>query len=192
MMGGSGDSSRRGDTDCQLDLVDLAKFWETFFIILESLLRIHCNPSYELVISHLNQYLDGILKNLPPFRYSILLIQVLEHHNCIIIHYGITFILEHRISLKHDDILMKNFYEAFNTTYLHANDSKFTKLKIDGQKLVEYFQRSDSFDLNCSLKMIKMINWHSVPLWVIFKSIAMCMQSMQSKNCEGIEIRKNI
>lgn len=177
MMGGSGSSSGGDTDDSQLDAqqqqhTDLVQIWKNFFAILESLLEIQC----QLVISCLDQYLDGIVKHLPPFWYSILLVLVLKHHNNIVIHYGITFILRQQISLQHDDTLMDGFYGALNNTYLHS------EAKVDEQQLAEYFTRSD---MNRTLKIMKFIDWHPVPLWVIFKSIEIYVQLNQ---CQGFQM----
>lgn len=74
--GGSGSrsSSSNSSTDGGDSDVDLVQIWKNFFAILESLLEIQC----QLVISCLDQYLDGIVKHLPPFWYSILLVLVLS------------------------------------------------------------------------------------------------------------------
>lgn len=147
-----------GELDTHQQQTDLVQIWKNFFSILESLLEIQCH----LVISCLDQYLDAIVKHLPTFWYSILFVLVLKHHNNIVIHYGITFILRHQISLQHDDTLMSSFYDALNNTYLHS------EAKIDEQQLAEYFKRSD---MNRTMKIMKFIDWHPVPLWTIFKSI---------------------
>lgn len=145
---------------------DCAQSWENYFAILESLLEIQCN----LIVSCLDQYLDGIAENLPPFWYSIVFALVLKHHNNVVIHYGIEFILRHRISFHHDNNLMNGFYQALNNTYLHS------EAKISVQNLAKYFQESD---MNHTLEIMMLISWHPVPLWTIVKSIDVYMHENQ-------------
>lgn len=180
--GGSGDGLANGNADGELNnntqqlntqqqhqqqqqepSTDLVQIWKNFFTVLDSLMEIQCH----LVISCLEQYLDVIVKHLPTFWSSILFVLVLKHHNNIVIHYGITFVLRHQISLQHDDILMSSFYGALNNTYLHS------EAKIDEQQLAEYFTRTD---MNRTLNIMKFIDWHAVPLWTIFKSIDIYVQ----------------
>lgn len=163
----SNGSGRSSSADGESD-VDLAHIWKNFFAILESLLEIQCH----LVISCLDQYLDGIVRHLPAFWYSILFVMVLKHHNNIVIHHGITFILRHRISLLHDDTLMDSFYGALNNTYLHS------EAKIDEQQLADYFALCD---MNRTLKIMKYIEWHPVPLWVVFKSLEIYVRTNHSQ-----------
>lgn len=139
-------------------VVDLQTIWKNYFTILESLLEIQCH----LILSCLDQYLDSIVKYLPPFWHSIVFALVLKHHNNVVIHYGIEFILRHGISLQHDTHLMNGFYQALNNTYLHS------EAKISEQDLAKYFQDSD---MNHTLDIMMLINWQPVPLWTVIKSI---------------------
>lgn len=137
---------------------DLQTIWKNYFAVLESLLEIQCH----LILSCLDQFLDGIVKHLPPFWYSIVFALVLKHHNNVVIHYGIEFILRHGISLQHDSHLMNGFYQALNNTYLHS------EAKISEPDLAKYFQNSD---MNHTLDIMMMISWQPVPLWTVIKSI---------------------
>lgn len=143
--------------------VGLSNIWKNYFTVLESLLEIQC----QLILSCLDQYLDGIVKFLPPFWYSIIFALVLKHHNNIVIHYGIEFILQHGISLQHDSHLMNGFYQALNNTYLHAEE------KISEQNLAKYFKDSD---MNHTLDIMMLIGWQPVPLWTVIKSIDVYVQ----------------
>lgn len=152
----------RTESDSDVD-VDIDIIWKSYFTVLESLLEIQCH----LIISCLDQYLSGIVKYLPPFWYSIVFALVLRHHNNIVIHYGIEFIIRHGISFQHDNNLMNGFYEAINNTYLHS------EAKISEQHLAKYFQESD---MNYTLKIIMWINWQPVPLWTMVKSLELYVQ----------------
>lgn len=145
---------------------DLQNIWKNYFAILESLLEIQCH----LILSCLDQYLDGIVKQLPPFWYSIVFALVLKHHNNVVIHYGIEFILRHGISLHHDSHLMNGFYQALNNTYLHS------EAKISEQDLAKYFQDSD---MNHTLDIMMLISWQPVPLWTVIKSIDFYVEKNQ-------------
>lgn len=138
--------------------VDLQIIWKNYFAVLESLLEIQCH----LILSCLDQFLDGIVKHLPPFWYSIVFALVLKHHNNVVIHYGIEFILRNGISLQHDSYLMNGFYQALNNTYLHS------EAKISEPDLAKYFQDSD---MNHTFDIMMMISWQPVPLWTVIKSI---------------------
>lgn len=151
------------------DSEDRRLIWKNYFAVLESLLELQCN----LISKCLDQYLDGIVKHLPPFWYSIIFALVLRHHNYVIIHYGIEFILRHGISLQHDNHLMNGFYQALNNTYLHC------EAKISEQHLAKYFQESD---MNHTLDiMMLIITWQPVPLWTVLKSLDIFVQS--NKDC---------
>lgn len=145
---------------------DLANIWKNYFTVLESLLEIQC----QLIISCLDQYLVGIVENLPPFWYSIIFALVLEHHNNDVTHYGIEFVLKHGISFAHDSDLMDKFYNAMNNTYLHA------EAKISEQDLAKYFCESD---MNHTLTTMWSINWLPVPLWTVIKSLETYVKSTQ-------------
>lgn len=138
--------------------IDLQPIWKSYFTVLESLLEIQCH----LILSCLDQFLDGIVKHLPPFWYSIIFALVLKHHNNVVIHYGIEFILRHGISLQHDSQLLNGFYQALNNTYLHS------EAKVSEQNLAKYFQDSD---MNHTLDIMMLIAWQPVPLWTVIKSI---------------------
>lgn len=143
---------------------DLPSIWKNYFAVLESLLEIQCH----LIISCLDQYLEGIVEHLPPFWYSIVFALVLRHHNNVIIHYGIEFILRHGISLQHNSHLMNGFYQALNNTYLHA------EAKVSDRDLAKYFQESD---MNHTLNIMLMISWQPIPLWTVVKSLVLYIQS---------------
>ncbi|XP_031623463.1 uncharacterized protein LOC116340876 [Contarinia nasturtii] len=142
---------------------DLQNIWKNYFAILESLLEIQCH----LIISCLEQYLDGIVKYLPQFWYSIIFALILKHHNNVVIHYGIEFILHRGILLQHDSHLLNGFYQALNNTYLHS------EAKISEENLAKYFQNSD---MNHTLDIMLLISWQPVPLWTVIKSIDIYVQ----------------
>lgn len=142
---------------------DLQSIWKNYFAILESLLEIQCH----LIKSCLEQYLDDIVKNLPQFWYSIIFALILKHHNNVVIHYGIEFILRHSILLQHDSHLLNGFYQALNNTYLHS------EAKISEQNLAKYFQNSD---MNHTLDIMMLIGWQPVPLWTVVKSVEIYVQ----------------
>lgn len=158
-MQSSDGAASSGESD-----VVLSNIWKNYFAILESLLEIQCH----LIISCLDQYLESIVRNLPPFWYSVVFALVLRHHNNVVIHYGIEFILKHGVSLQHDAHLMNGFYQALNNTYLHAEE------KISEQDLAKYFRESD---MNKTFSIMLMIVWQPVPLWTIVKSLELYVQS---------------
>lgn len=142
----------------EMTSIDLQAIWKNYFIVLENLLEIQCH----LIITCLDQFLDGIVKSLPSFWYSIIFALVLKHHNNVVIHYGIEFILKHGISLQHDSHLMNGFYQALNNTYLHS------EAKISESNLAKYFQESD---MNHTFDIMMLIGWQPVPLWTVIKSL---------------------
>lgn len=152
---------------------DLGQIWKQYFAILESLLEIQCN----LIISCLDQYLEEIVKYLPSFWYSIIFALVLKHHNNIVIHYGIDFILSHRIPFQHDNDLIDGLYLALNNTYLHS------EAKISEQNLAKYFQDSD---MNHTLNIMMLISWHAVPLWTMVKSLDVYVQLNQGMGFQTV------
>lgn len=139
--------------------VNYSDIWSHYFVILETLLEVQ----FKLIVSCLNEYLESIVKYIPPFWCNILFTQILQHHNNYIIHVGIEFILRHSISLQHDGNLMMVLFTALNNTYL------YTEVDFNVDEVAKYLQ---TMDLNTVLEIMGKINWQSVPVWTLTQTLA--------------------
>lgn len=131
--------------------------WKNFFTVLESLLEIQC----QLILSCLEQYLEGIVKTLPPYWYTTVLTLILQHHNNVVVHYGIEFILKHRINVQYENNLMTAFLMALNSTYM------FTEVKFSENMFAELLA---TLNVNHVLMAMNQIAWRPVPMWSIVKT----------------------
>lgn len=132
--------------------------WKNYFTVLESLLEIQC----QLILSCLEQYLDGIVKHLPSFWYTSVFALILQHHNNVVVHYGIEFVLKHQINLQYDNNLMTVFLVALNNTYM------FTEVKFSEEEFANLFR---SLSINHLLSSMNQITWRPIPLWSIIASM---------------------
>lgn len=142
---------------CTGNVNDVKAVWKNFFTVLESLLEIQC----QLILSCLEQYLQGIVNTLPPYWYTTILTLVLQHHNNVVVHYGIEFILKNRINVQYENNLMTAFLMAMNNTYM------FTEVKLSETKFSELLA---TLNVNHVLMAMNQITWRPVPLWSIVKT----------------------
>lgn len=151
--------------------IDVREIWKNFFTILESLLEIQCH----LILSCLEQYLDGIVKTLPPYWYTTVLTLILQHHNNVVIHYGIEFILKNQINVQYENNLMTAFLMALNNTYM------FTEVKFSEEKFGELLA---TLNVNHVLMAINQITWRPVPLWSIVKTFDIFVEQSHGKGMQ--------
>lgn len=143
--------------------VNYNDIWSHYFVVLETLLEVQ----FKLIVQCLNEYLEPIVKYIPPFWCSILFTQILQHHNNFIIHLGVEFIIRQSISLEHDCNLMMVFFTALNNTYL------YTEVDFPVAAFAKYLQ---TMDLNNVLEIMGKINWQPVPVWTMTHSFSQLIE----------------
>lgn len=142
---------------------DFLKSWYNYFLILESFHEIQKH----LIISTLEQFLEGVHANFSPYWTNMIFLLMLRHENNHIAEYAINFILKHKICLADCELWKADFYSALNSTYLFQNaDFQHDNFHLF---LLENLETTVEHAVN--------VNWKIVPLWSILKAVSNCVVS---------------
>lgn len=141
-----------------------ASVWETYFIVLDTLLDIQGH----LIVSTLDRYLDGIVKSLPTQWHSVIFAMLFNHSVTSVVQYGISFALRHKMHFDSVADVNEMLHLALNNMALYAEESTAYV-----EKMSEYINNNN---LNHELEIFARISWKSVPGWIMLSSLAVSLK----------------